>query len=869
MRRNRAPENLPDRPGHAQKWHLRLRLHGLTRRMALRDWIALVVTLTALALALGWQNGLGRLDQALYDKFLSATPQPAHDDIIIIAIDDFSLQQLGRWPWPRERHAQLIDRLTQARPRAVGLDVILMESEGSATPIGSGDAALRDALQRNAVTVLPVVITNPGTGLAAGLPIAPLAAAARSIGHINLEHDSDGVVRSVFLEEGLGGRWWPHFALALARPGPAPARSNVPNAPTAFAAGTSPMPDAPGLATAHPATATLANNGATSIVTGTGTGTGGSGSGWQRTEQLHIPFAGSGQFSSVPYVSVLRGEVAPAFFAGKYVLIGATALGLTDSYPTPVSGNAGAMPGIEIHANILASVLDGRAIRIAPAPLVAVLSAVPMLLAMVAYLLLSPRRALLIAAGLLALIFVASYLCLGAGIWVAPSAAGIALALSYPLWSWRRLEAAITYLGQEFLRLDHEPHLLPEAPRNDRQDAIEDVLERRINAMKNAARRVRDLRKFVSNSLDSLPDATVVTTVDGDVLLANRHANAYFAPPFTLAEGLLGAPVLQLLSRLQAPQPVDLPANVDFQWKSVLDLAYVDTLANGISVTDDQGRDLLVKSAPCHSTAHVLTGWIVSLTDISTIRAAERSRDETLRFLSHDMRAPQASILALLELQAEPLSALPQPEFFSRIEKASRKTLGLADNFVQLARAESHEYRLDEVDFRDLLFDATDEMWSLARSKQIEILTEIDDTADYPVVVDRALMTRALTNLLSNAINYSPERSRVVCSLALLQPDAHANGTMDNVLPQIACHIRDAGYGIALEDQKKLFHRFARVDLPDQPRHEGIGLGLVFVKTVVERHFGNISFVSAPGEGTCFTLRLPCQAHPLALTTAL
>ena len=802
--------------------------------MALSEWLSLMLALAMLALLLGWQNGLGRLDQTLYDKFVSAIDQPRRDDIIVIAIDDFSLQQLGRWPWPRSVHARLLDRLSQTKPRAVGLDVILVEAEGSGGALsdaGSGDTALRAALLNNAVTVLPVVVTNPGTGLAAGLPIPALASAARALGHINLEHDSDGVVRSVFLHEGMNGKWWPYFGLALAESGGAAAVAAAVPASLSSSLSSSPS-SSPSAAVTTKATSS------------------GAAPTWQRKDQRYIPFAASGQFPSVPFVSVLRGEVAAEFFKDKYVLVGATALGMSDSYPTPVSGTAGAMPGVEIHANIIASLLGQRAIVIAPAWHTALVSTLPVLLALIGYLVLSPRLALLIAASLLGLTLLASYLALQGGLWIAPSAAGIALVLSYPLWSWRRLEAAITYLGQEFIRLDHEPHLLPETVGKSRPDLVEDVLERRINAMKNAARRVRDLRKFVSNSLDSLPDATLVTTVDGQILLANRHAKQYFLSPAESAAGkaLIGASVLDLLARLQAPQPIDLPANVHFQWNSLLDLAYVDTLGNGVGVIDDQGRDLLVKSASCYSAAQALTGWIVSLTDISTIRAAERSRDETLRFLSHDMRAPQASILALLELQGEPASALPQAEFFGRIEKASRRTLGLADNFVQLARAESHEYRLDEVDFRDLLFDATDEMWSLAKSRNIEILTEVGDD-DYPVCVDRALMTRALTNLLSNAINYSPEGTAIVCSLSL---DPHAPASA------VACSIRDAGYGIAPEDQKKLFQRFARVGLPDQPRHDGIGLGLVFVKTVVERHFGRIGLISAPGEGTCFTLTLPC-----------
>jgi signal transduction histidine kinase len=243
----------------------------------------------------------------------------------------------------------------------------------------------------------------------------------------------------------------------------------------------------------------------------------------------------------------------------------------------------------------------------------------------------------------------------------------------------------------------------------------------------------------------------------------------------------------------------------------------------------------------------MLTGWIVSIIDISPIRAAERSRDETLRFLSHDMRAPQASILALMELQHDPASALPQDELFSRIEKATRKTLGLADNFVQLARAESQEYRLEEVDFQDMLFDATDEMWSLAKSKNIELVTDIPED-DYPVQADRPLMTRALVNLLSNAINYSPPGSRVTCTM-------HLQNALEGM--QILCSIRDQGYGIAPGDQIKIFRRFQRLEVPNQPRHEGIGLGLVFVKTVIERHQGTIDFASKIDEGTEFTIMLP------------
>ncbi|MGZ3237179.1 MAG: CHASE2 domain-containing protein [Burkholderiaceae bacterium] len=787
----------------------------LVRRLAVREWFAILTTMLLLAGILGWQNGLGRFDLTLYDQFVSSNGRPARDDIIIVSIDDYSLSELGRWPWPRSLHAELINHISKAKPRAIGLDIILSEPE-RATANGKrpGDAALAQALQQNHNTVLPIIIANAGAGLTANLPIPELASTTQAMGHIDLEHDSDGVVRSVFLNEGQSDVWWPHLSFALYK-------------------------------IDHPISALrklLDMNKEVRINEDTNSPLGN----WQRKNRLHIPFAGtSGHFRSIPYVSVLRGEVPDQFFTDKYVLVGATAVGMTDSYPTPVSGESGAMAGIEINANILASLLDGKSIAIAQPWQTSLFSMIPVLLAMLGYFVLSPRWSLLMNAGLLLLTGAVSYMALRQGVWIAPAAALITLIVSYPLWSWRRLEAAINYLGQEFMRLDQEPHLLPEVDRPD--ERIQDVLEQRIKAMKNAALRVRDLRQFISDSLNSLPDATLVTTTDGHVLLSNMHANDYF---ISLGfNDVNGAQLPYLLSGLLSPQPIDQGYASKFDWWNLLDVEYIDALATGVSVQDPFGHDLLIKSAPCRSSTNVLTGWIISIIDISPIREAERSRDETLRFLSHDMRAPQASILALLELQNEPSSALPQEEFFSRIEKATRKTLGLADNFVQLARAESQEYRLEEVDFKDLLFDATDEMWSLGQSKKIDIITEVSD-GDFPIMVDRSLMTRALVNLISNAINYSPENTRVTCSI-------HHQLSFEE--PRIVCTISDQGYGIAPADQAKLFRRFQRLDVPNQPRQEGIGLGLVFIKTVIERHNGQISFTSKVGEGTTFTLSLPCM----------
>lgn len=188
----------------------------------------------------------------------------------------------------------------------MGLDLILVEPGGEDAP---DDALLGHALVRNGKVVLPLTLLDRhGTGrLLLSDPAPALAAAAAAIGHIHLEIDSDGIVRSTCLREGDGRAWWDHFALAMLRVG-------------GFA-----LPDTlPG--ERAPASASA----------GAGAGA------WQRDHWVQIPFAGPpGRFERISYVDVLKGLVPPERLAGKYLLVDATVAGLGDAYAPPFgSGRA-------------------------------------------------------------------------------------------------------------------------------------------------------------------------------------------------------------------------------------------------------------------------------------------------------------------------------------------------------------------------------------------------------------------------------------------------------------------------------------------------------------------------------------------------
>ena len=121
----------------------------------------------------------------------------------------------------------------------------------------------------------------------------------------------------------------------------------------------------------------------------------------------------------------------------------------------------------------------------------------------------------------------------------------------------------------------------------------------------------------------------------------------------------------------------------------------------------------------------------------------------------------------------------------------------------------------------------------------------------YLVSADRGLLLRALENLMSNAVKYSPSGSAVTCRLE----HAAADGQR-----QVRCSVQDQGFGIPAEALPQLFVPFRRIASTDRNRAGGSGLGLAFVAIVAERHGGKVEVESTVGQGSCFSLLLPAEA---------
>lgn len=293
----------------------------LTLARRLLTWFAGISAVTLL-MASGVAE---RADDTLYDVHMRYWSYPASDNVVIVAIDPQSLAKIGNWPWPRSVHARLIDRLTSAGVRGVGIDITMAEADADHP---DDDLAVAQAIARNGHVVMPVFAeaTELGGVLEEMLPAPAIAHDAAAFGHVDASKDPDGVTRGVYLKAGLGQSHWSALALALFDLG-----NKSPSVPT------------PGLQNPEQGD--------------------GSPYQWVRDDYVMLHFAAPiGGFNQVSYIDVLDGHVPAALLKGRWVLVGATAEGLGDRLETSASGGNPLMPGVEYQANILESIQDGRLI---------------------------------------------------------------------------------------------------------------------------------------------------------------------------------------------------------------------------------------------------------------------------------------------------------------------------------------------------------------------------------------------------------------------------------------------------------------------------------------------------------------------------
>jgi signal transduction histidine kinase len=216
------------------------------------------------------------------------------------------------------------------------------------------------------------------------------------------------------------------------------------------------------------------------------------------------------------------------------------------------------------------------------------------------------------------------------------------------------------------------------------------------------------------------------------------------------------------------------------------------------------------------------------------LRFLQNDRKEVLAFISHDLRAPIANALMILE---------ESDHQEHRLHASLSQALALAEDFLQASRAEMVDSAsFKEIDYAGLTHQAVDDAYEGALKKNITLERDIVDGMVW-VYGNFGLLQRAVLNLILNAVKFSPADSTVKIRL-----------TVSN--QQAIMSVINSGSGISKEKQLLLFKRFSRVVANDNAA-EGAGLGLYFVQTIAEKHHGYAEVESDIDKDTCFSLRLP------------
>jgi two-component system phosphate regulon sensor histidine kinase PhoR len=241
-------------------------------------------------------------------------------------------------------------------------------------------------------------------------------------------------------------------------------------------------------------------------------------------------------------------------------------------------------------------------------------------------------------------------------------------------------------------------------------------------------------------------------------------------------------------------------------------------------------------------------GIAVYVRDLNQTKEHEKLKSDMISLMSHELRTPLTSINGFAELLTNDDTIHGQAgEFVTIIANESQRMSRMINTFLsvtQLQRSDKQEVlkiplRLDEV-VRETIMS----LQPVAKKKRIRLIEQPAHRIP-PVAADKSLITQAVKNLVHNAIKYSPERTTVTVTTAL---EAET----------VRVCVEDRGYGIPAESRERVWEKFYRVVREGQEKdEESTGLGLSFVREVVEQHGGHVELDSEEGRGSKFSFTLP------------
>ncbi len=374
------------------------------------------------------------------------------------------------------------------------------------------------------------------------------------------------------------------------------------------------------------------------------------------------------------------------------------------------------------------------------------------------------------------------------------------------------------------------------------------LIARRALEKRDLERRARELQEAQARNLHDLAMEksrirTVINCMADGVLVTNRELQIVLHNPALIRLLDLSSPFLEPASLCDSIKDEDLVRDL----KEIME--GVGPESEMISRDFCRGDKYLhALSAPVPGPDGIALGTVTVFQDVTAFKRLDKMKSDFVQMVSHELRSPLASIKQLLTVVMDGLAGeltSKQTELLARSQLKIQSLLDLINDLLDVARIESGHAYQQQVPLR--LQDILEETLLLMKPKaeKQNLSLRLDLPPELPMIqADRRSMEELFSNLLSNAINYSPDGGEV--SIRVVSRGDH-----------LEVRVSDTGIGMEPEELPKIFDKFYRVKDPKTRQVIGTGLGLSIVKGIVESHRGSIEVESQPGVGTTFRVLLP------------
>lgn len=340
-----------------------------------------------------------------------------------------------------------------------------------------------------------------------------------------------------------------------------------------------------------------------------------------------------------------------------------------------------------------------------------------------------------------------------------------------------------------------------------------------------------DQKNKVAAIIDGMGEGLLGCDHQGCIVHINQAARSLLAP---IPEDTIGASILSAFP--------DVSKAIGFYSSSpgILDKKFVDMAKNQ--------RDLRISVSPIFDEDKQRSaGFVLIIQDRTEQAELDRMKSDLISIVSHELRSPLTSIKGYVDLLITgDLGAIPaeMKDYLSIVSSNANRLAALIDDMLDLSRIETGKLNMSfgKVEIKYLCDFVFLTMKPQAEQKKLQFSVHVEEGLS--VSGDQERLQQALTNLVSNAIKYTPTEGSVSIR-------AHRKNGL------VAIDVEDSGLGISPENQKKLFQKFFRVKNEMTRNIGGTGLGLCIAKSIVEAHDGYIELESEEGKGSRFTLSLP------------